>query len=119
MAEFKITKGDRQTLPFRVTDVDNLSGYTFIFTLAAEDDGVPFITKSSGGINEIITDIALKNVDVNFEVADFDYVNSNIEPGEYHYHLIAIFNDGLMGDYPRTIDKGKVIVSDSQYYKHQ
>lgn len=118
MAEFKITKGDRATIPYRLTDVDNLSGYSFIWTLAAEEDGAPLLTKTSGAGGPISFDIALKNIDVNLEVADFDYDNSTIEPGTYYCQLIAIFYDTMFGDFPRTIDKSTVIVSHSQYYKH-
>ena len=116
MDEFKITKGDRATIPYRLNDVDNLNGYSFIWTLSAEEDGAPLLTKTSG-IGGIIHDIALKNIDVNLEVADFDY-SSTIEPGTYYCQLIAIYDDGISGEFPRTIDKRAVIVTHSQYYKH-
>ena len=117
MAVFKITKGDKNVLPYRLQDLANLTDYDFICTIAETADGNPFLTKVSDVAGEIDIDVELKNVDVNLEIVDFDY-NSTVAPGTYHVHLIAIFDDGT--DFiPRTIDKSTLIVEDSQYFKHQ
>ncbi len=117
MATFNITKGDHQIFPFRVTDPETLADYRFIFTIAGETDGEPWLTKDSDESDEIDIDIVNKDVNVIIQITDFDY-DSTVEPGTYHYHLIAIYDDGS-SFIPRTIDKGTIVVTHSQYYKHE
>jgi hypothetical protein len=117
MAIFKITKGDKQVLPYRIQDLENLTDYSFICTISDTVDGIPFLVKESIIPGEIDVDNIMKNVDINLEIVDFDY-NSSVAPGTYHVHLIAIYDDG--DTYiPRTIDKSTLEVSDSQLYKNQ
>jgi hypothetical protein len=115
MAVFNITKGDKQVFPYRVTDLQNLVDYEFIWTLSTTEYGAPILTKKSTVGDEIIIDTATKDVDVNIDISDMDY-DSTIEPGTYHCHLIAIYEGGV-SDIPRTIDKSTVVVTHSQYYK--
>lgn len=115
MAVFNVTKGDKQVFPYRVTDLQNLVDYEFIWTLSDTADGAPILTKKSTVADEIDIDTVTKDVDVNTLITDFDY-DSSIEPGTYHCHLIAIYEGGV-SDIPRTIDKSTVVVTHSQYYK--
>lgn len=117
MAIFKVTKGDKQLFPYKVADLENLTAYKFIWTMAATEDGVPILTKDSDNGSEIDIDVVEKDVNVHTEIVDFDY-ESTIEPGTYYCQLLAIF-DYESSYIPRVIDKSTVIVEHSQYYKHQ